>query len=262
MAIYNEKHDYFNFDGYDSDENSKPEKTRKKLILAERETCRPVGSLARERSRKTRRNSPIIIKCQSYPAPSPTVEASPKQPNQDNICITGIAPIERNFYGLIVIDMDDTILKCFDEDEESELKTILRPFVGYDIFLKNLGKMFPNGFFLLWSKGNYEHVTFYFRRYFKAFFNAFISGALFNQPGKPVTYARKMCPQKHLLAGPTVIIDDLADNLRKDQYDLVVDMKIFLDTEKKTMNYDDCLKYLKRIYSSWINTIEYENVLK
>lgn len=119
---------------------------------------------------------------------------------------------------LCVVDLDDTLI-----DKHNRIID------GAKKFLIRLNTLNHNGFNILWSLGNNAHVMQQWDSGFSKFFDNVIIGYPpgMKDNGKPITYAKKYCTNPNAFMGPSIIIDNDPSNIRKDQYDITINVSKF-----------------------------------
>jgi hypothetical protein len=146
---------------------------------------------------------------------------------------------------IVVIDLDGTLIN--------------KQYKAYDNahkFLTNLKSLSHDVWLCLWSTGSIYHVQQAMEDYFSDIkFDEIKCGLKRNITGKPVTSVREQVTNINCFQGPTVIIDDLDENLSTSQYDIVKDVKKYYFTIKSTTQID-YMKLFKDLVSertNWIN---------
>lgn len=152
------------------------------------------------------------------------------------------------YYGMFVIDLDETLIYHDDENMLSE------PFEGTCNFVRKLlNEEFPWAFSLIWTKGNEEHVKNYWNTgpKFQNDFNGYMAEDFQFCIGKPAVYARRVLPPhiRDSIKGPMILIDDKEENLRPEHYDILIDVKPFI--KNNTLNWSALIRAIRIEYDIW-----------
>lgn len=151
---------------------------------------------------------------------------------------------KRNSVGIIVVDLDDTLI-----DETN------REFDGADHFIGTLSKKYK---LVLWTAGNAVHAKMFIEQFSQANKFTKVLYGLYNKT-KSVSLIRRQLP---ITTGPYILIDDSVHNLHTGGYDITIDVKKYnyipatkKFSKMKFINYKALLEDLEELVDVWYNSI-------
>jgi hypothetical protein len=145
---------------------------------------------------------------------------------------------------IIVLDLDGTLIDKQNYGYPNVVK-----------FLTNLQTITKHVYLCLWTMGNDVHCEIAIAENFPMItFDEVRCGSYCDLVGKPVTVIRKNVSNPNCFIGPTIIIDDLDENLAPSQYDIVKDVKKYykIQNGKIIVDYKQLYQDLLSNYHDWI----------